>query len=114
MMSFLSRMAARTESISARIGDLPDAMDDAIFVGDGDIGICGSGEQGFDLAGIFVEHENLAEMGAGGAEQVEAIGFGLGEGLFVAEDDTGGIVLDAAQGDEAAAFQFLLTGNREE
>ena len=108
MMSFLSLMAARTESIQARIGNLPDAMEDSIFVGDRDIGIGGSGEQGFDLAGVFVEHENLAKMGAGGAEQVEAISLGLGEGLFVAEDDAGGIILNAAQGDEAAAFQFSV------
>ena len=46
-------------------------------------------------------------MGAGGAQQVEAIGLGLGQGLLVAEDNTGGIVLDAAQRDEAAALQFL-------
>ena len=97
----------------ARIGDLPHAMNDSIFVGDRDIGLCGSGEQGFDLAGVLVKHKNLAKVGAGGAEQVEAIGFRLGEGLFVAEDDTGGIILNAAEGDEAAAFQFLCW-NREE
>jgi hypothetical protein len=89
-------------------------MDDSIFVGDRDIGICGSVEQGFYLARVLVKHKNLAKVGAGGAEQVEAIGFRFGEGLFVAEDDTGGIILNAAEGDEAAAFQFCAgTGKNE-
>ena len=65
-------------------------------------------EQRFDLAGILVEHENLSEMGAGGAQQVEAIGLGLGQRLLMAENDACGIVLDASQADETPAFQFLL------
>ena len=41
-------------------------------------------------------------MGAGGGQQVEPVGLWLGQGLLVAEDDACGIVLDAAQCDEAA------------
>ena len=54
--------------------------------------------------GVRVEHEDLAEVGAGGLEQVEPVALGLGEGLLVAEDDLLGVVVELAEGDKAAAF----------
>ena len=91
-----------------RIGDLPDAVNDAVFIFYRDIRDCsgGSGEKGFDPSGILIEHENLAEVGAGGAQQIEAVGLGFGQGLLVAEDDAGGIVFDATESDEAVALEF--------
>ena len=56
------------------IGDLPDSMCDAVFVVYFNRGGGGGLEQGSDLAGIFIEQKKLLVMGAGGAEQVEAIG----------------------------------------
>ena len=91
----------------AGIGNLPDPVDDAVFVGhiDGGSGVRSGREQGIDLAGIFVEQEKLLVVGTGSAKQVEAVGLGFGESLLVAEDDLGGIILDAAQSDESAALE---------
>ena len=41
------------------------------------------------------------------AEQFEAVDLGPGECLFVAEDDTSGVVFDTAQGDETLAGAAL-------
>jgi hypothetical protein len=112
----------------ASIGDLPDAMDDAIFVGDLDVDVfifvvpalvvlalvLVGIELGVHFAGSAVEHEDLAEVGASRAQQVEAIGFGLGQGLFVAENDMGGILLDATEADEATPFGSQLTSRNRE
>src|SRR5436190_1088523 len=57
--------------------------------------------------GIAVQHENLAEMGAGRAKQIEAVCFRLGEGLFMAEDNVRRVVLDPAKGDESMPLQLL-------
>ena len=67
-------------------------------------------EQGIDLPGIFIEQEKLLVVGAGGAQQVEAVGLGLGQSLLVAEDDLGGIVFDAAEGDESPALELASRG----
>ena len=65
-------------------------------------------EQGVDGAGgIGVEHEELAEVGVGVAEEFEAVLLGAGEGLLVAVDDAHGVVLDGAEGDEALADETL-------
>ena len=82
-------------------------MNHTIFIRHCNFRIGIGGEQRFDLARILVEHEDLAEMGARGAKQIEAVSFRLGQGLFVAENDAGRIILDAAQSDKAAAFQFI-------
>ncbi len=71
-------------------------------------------EQGIHFAGSAVEHEDLAEVGASRAQQVEAIGFGLGQSLFVAENDIGGIFFDATEADEAAPFGGQLTPRNRE
>src|SRR5208283_4227590 len=86
------------------IGDLPDAVEYAVFVGDLDVGSCRGLDQDVDFAGSAVQHENLAEMSAGGAQKVQAVGLGFGESLLVAEDDVGGIILQAAESDEASPF----------
>ena len=57
---------------------------------------------------IAVEHEELAGVRAGVAKEFEAIGFGAGEGVLVAEDDAGGIFLELAGADEAAAGAALV------
>ena len=73
----------------------------------------GGGEQGIDLAGIFVKQEKLLVVGAGGAKQVEAVGLRLGQSLLVAEDDFRGIVFNAAESDESAALECALRRGRE-
>ena len=82
-------------------------MNDAVFVRHGNVRIAIGGEQRFDLAGVLIEHEDLSEMRPRGAQQVEAVGLGLGQGLLVPEDDAGRIVLDASQRDEAPALQLI-------
>ena len=84
---------------AAGIGDTPEAMLDTVFVVESGCGLGGEFADGIGVA--FVEHEELAAMGAGGAEQVEAIGFGLGERLLVAMDDVVGVVLEAEKSDES-------------
>ncbi len=105
------------------IGDLPEAVDDVVFVGDGEVGCGGVGADhaadGFAGAagaedeffggegGVGVEHVDLLAVGAGGLEEGEAVGFVFGEGLFVAVDDLVGVVVEVAEGDEAAALANL-------
>jgi hypothetical protein len=53
---------------------------------------------------VGVEHVDLLAVGAGGLEEGEAVGLVLGEGLLVAVDDLFGVVVEVAEGDEAAAL----------
>ena len=87
------------------------AMQDAVFVGDFGVGgAVAFVENLFDAAGgIGVEHEDLAEVGVRGLEQVEAVALGLGERLLVAEDNLLGVVVELAERDEAAAFLDLIS-----
>ena len=55
-------------------------------------------------AGVGVEHVDLLAVGAGGLEEGEAVGLVLGKGLLVAVDDLVGVVVEVAEGDEAAAL----------
>jgi hypothetical protein len=94
----------------------PEAVGDAVFVfygGDGRDSF-GVGEDGVDAAlGIAVEHEELAGVRARVAQELEAVGFGAGERVFVTEDDASGIFLEFAGADEAAADAALVgAGNR--
>ena len=89
-------------------------MQDAVFVGDFEIvaGACAEEQALRGLSGIGIEHKYLAEVGAGGAQQVEPVGHGLGQRLFVAKDDALAVVGEFAKGDEAAALhcRVLRTG----
>ena len=93
-----------------RIADAPDAVQHAVFVGDFGVGGAAAVVENLLHAagGIGVEHEDLAEVGARGLEQVEAVALGLGERLLMAEDDLVGIVVKLAEGDEAAALLDLI------
>ena len=79
-------------------------MEDAVLVGDFGFGGAAAVVENLLHAagGVGVEHEDLAEVGVGGLEQVEAVAFGLGKGLLVAEDDLLGVVVELAEGDKAA------------
>jgi hypothetical protein len=99
------------------IGELPDAVDDAVLVGDGEVGgivveavgAFGAEDEFFGGEGwVGVEHVDLLAIGAGGLEEAHAIGFVLGEGLFVAVDDLVGVVVEMAEGDEAATLADLV------
>ena len=100
-----------------RVGDLPEAVHGAVLVGDlGQRRGCGRlVEQRVDGAvGVGVQHEELAEVRVGVAQQLQAVLLGPGERLLVAVDDAGGVVLDAAERDEALAHQALAgIGHRE-
>src|SRR5689334_7767664 len=58
--------------------------------------------------GIGIEHKKLVGVRLHVAEKFEAIGFGAGERLFVAEDDASGIILEVARADEAATRAALV------
>ena len=105
------------------IGELPDAMHDAVLVGDGEVGGLGVRPSTFPEvclvllaedqffrgeSGVGVEHVDLLAVGAGGFEESEAVGLVLGEGLFVAVDDLVGVVVEMAEGDESAAVAGVL------
>ncbi len=99
------------------VGELPDAVDDAVLVGDGEVGwVVVEAVWGWALedeffggeGGVGVEHVDLLAVGAGGFEEGEAVGFVLGEGLLVAVDDLVGVVVEVAEGDEAAALADLV------
>ena len=96
------------------VGELPDFVDDAVLVGDGEVGwVCGPSGRGAEdeLFGgegrVGVEHVDLLAVGAGGLEEAHAVGLVLGEGLLVAVDDLVGVVVEVAEGDEAAALADL-------
>ena len=76
----------------------------AVLVSDRGGGCGVLGEEGVDLAAVVVEHEDLAEVGTGCLQELQAVGLRLGQSLLVAKDHFGGVVLDPPQGDEAAAF----------
>src|ERR1700738_527551 len=71
------------------VGNLPDAMEDSVFIRHLDDGIgvfAGMLEkQRIDVTGVWVENEKLFEVGAGGAKQIEPVGLRLGQGLLVTE-----------------------------
>jgi len=60
-------------------------------------------EEGIDgFGGVAVQHEDLADLGFGGAGEIQAVGFGAGQGLFVGFDGAA-VVLELTEGDEAGA-----------
>ena len=95
-----------------RVGEAPDAVDDVVLVGDFEVG--GGAPVGVEdevfggEGGVGVEHVDLLAVGAGGFEEGEAVGLVLGEGLLVAVDDLVGVVVEVAEGDEAAAFPGMV------
>ncbi len=98
-----------------RVGELPDAVDDVVLVGNSEVGGvvveavgAGSEDQFFGgEGGVGVEHVDLLAVGAGGFEEGEAVGLVLGKGLLVAVDDLVGVVVEVAEGDKAAALAGL-------
>ena len=71
------------------VADAPEAVQHAVLVGDLGLGWSVAViEDGLDGAGgVGIEHEDLAEVGVGGLEKIEAVALGLGEGLLMTEDD---------------------------
>src|SRR5215472_18386672 len=58
-------------------------------------------------ARIGIEHKKLAGVGLRVTKKFETVGFRAGQGLFVAEDDAGGIVFEVTGADEAATGAAL-------
>ena len=99
-----------------RIADLPQPVQHAVLVGDLGVGGPGAVVQNLlDAAGrVGVEHEDLPEMRVRGLEQVEPVALGLAERLLVAEDHLLGVLVQLAEGDEAAPLlDDLGAGNLE-
>ena len=99
-----------------RVADAPEAVKNAVLVGD--FGLGGAVAVVEDLldasGGVGVEHEDLSEVGAGGFEEVEAVVFGLGEGLLVAEDDLLGVLVELAEGNKTSPLLHnFRSGNLE-
>ena len=91
----------------AGIGDHPEAVDYPVFVGEFGDWRSGGGEFVEELVDgelrVGIEHEELTGVGVRVAEQFETVGFGARKGVFVTEDDAGGIVFEMADADEATA-----------
>ena len=67
----------------------------------------GLGEDMLDgVVGVVVEQEDLSDLASGGAEEVEAVGFGPVEGVFVGANGVA-VGFEAAQGDEAGAAEAM-------
>ena len=91
-----------------RVGDFPDSVEHAVFVGYFDVRRCGGLKLGFNLSRIGIQHQDLFEMGLGCSQQFQAIGFGSGVGQLVGEDDFCGVVFKLAQGDEASPLDLFV------
>src|SRR5271166_6330568 len=81
-------------------------MDDPVFIRNRDFRALCRPEQGIDLPGIFIEHEDLAEMSSRSPQQIEAVGLRFGQSLLVPKNYAGRVILNATQCNKAAAFQF--------
>ena len=97
----------------ALVGDDPKAVGDAVVVGELIVGVAlrlrVEGVEGGVLA-VHVEGVDLAEIAVGRLHQVKAVGFRLGEGEFMGEDDALGEFLDLDAGDHALDAFALVVG----
>src|SRR5579862_6431092 len=101
---------------AAGIGDGPKPMHDVVFIAQQHFGggrALNVRQNSIDtLLRVGVQHKELARVRAGVAKEFKAIGFGTGERVLVAEDDTGGVVLKLAGADETATRALLArSGN---
>ena len=88
-----------------RIRDPGEAMQNPVVVGDLDLRLEVLEEDLFDaLRRVGVEHEDLAEVRAGGLQQIQTVALRLGERLLVTKDNLGRVVLQASERDESPAF----------
>ena len=94
----------------AGIGDPAYLMQNSIFIADFNpvFHISGRGrERSVHLAsGIAVQHKELAEVGSRRAQELQTVCLRFGEGLLVAMDDSGCVIFNLAQRDEASALEF--------
>src|SRR3954454_23612914 len=81
------------------IGNAPEAVLDAVLVVESGRGFGREFADGIGVA--FVQHEDLAAVCASSAEKIQAVGFGLREGLFVAMDYVVGVVLQTEESYES-------------
>ena len=99
------------------LGDLPRAVDGAVLVFHGHGGLARGRLVQNPVDGavrVRVEHEKLAEMRAGVAQQFHAVALGTRQRLLVPVYDAGRVILDRAKPDEALAREALAgVGNRE-
>ena len=85
----------------------PEAVDDSKLVGQF-VFRCAAGcplqERGDAALRVIEEHEDLPGVGVRVAEQFEAVGARARQGLLVAQDYAGGIILQAGERDQTAAY----------
>src|SRR5580700_10286634 len=92
------------------IGDFAYLMQNSIFIADFNtvFHISGRGrERSVDLASrIVVQHKELAEVCSRRAQEFQTVCLRFGEGWLVAMDDSGCVLFNLAQRDEASALEF--------
>jgi hypothetical protein len=110
----------RQQVDSRRIADLPHPVQNPIFVRDFDLRqslIRPLAEQ--ELVGgagrVRIQHEDLPEVRARGPQQVQPVGFWLGQRLLMPEDHSLAVVAELAQSNKSAALPHHagLSGQRE-
>ena len=93
------------QAYDGRIADAPNAVNYAVFVGNFGVGGSGAVVGVLDATGrVRVEHEDLAEVGVSGLEQIKAIAFWFGESLLMAKDNLVSVIVELAEGDETTTF----------
>ena len=85
----------------AGVGDSPDAVVNAVLVGDLSGGAGLLSQQGVDLSGVVIKHENLAEVRAGGSKEIEAVG--------APRERAGGVLVRAIETEEAPYELAMMT-----
>ena len=87
----------------------PETVPHLIFIQHKHVRLGFSGQQAFNLGlRVTVEHENLAKMRPGMAQQVQTVFTGLGVGLFMPEDHLIGIVMHSSQCNKAAPLGHFM------
>ena len=109
MSEFLILHSPQKDVDGAHIANLPHSVGHAVFIRDFDLGgrLAGKEDLFRGQRGVRIEHENLSEVGSGGAQQVQAVGLGLGKRLFVTEDHLLAVIAYLTQGDKGAALVHL-------
>src|SRR5438552_13713078 len=97
-----------------RLGNPPQAVAHTVFICQFYRWWLLDGQSMVNLAGwVRVKHEDLAEVGAGSSKQIQAISFWLGESLLMTMNNSGRIVLEFSERDEATPLLLGTARQRE-
>ena len=88
------------------ISNLPHLMQDPMFVASFHVRLTAGRQNTVDFGcGIAIEHEELPEVGPGGAQQLQPVSLRLGQSLFMTVNHPSRVVLDSSQPDESSPLQ---------